>query len=108
MLVKFHSSTSGEIMMFAESARTLLLLLGKDCTARGVFVLDELPGAIANLRGAMNRRRGEPPAKAADAEADELPVGFVQRTLPFVELLERTLADEGHVQWEAPADFSGK
>ena len=105
MLVKFHSSSSGELMMFAESARTLLGLLGKECTARGVFMVDELPGAIAALRAAMNRRRGEAPAKDVDAGAEDLPVGFVQRATPFVELLERTLADEGHIVWQAPADF---
>jgi hypothetical protein len=112
MLVTFHSSTSGEIMMFAESARVILGILAKDCTARGVITLDELPAAIAALRGAMQQRRGQPaearPASGKDdagEERQELPVGFVQRATPFVELLERTLADEGYVMWQAAADF---
>jgi hypothetical protein len=32
MLVKFNSSTSGQIMMFAPAARQLLEILRKDCT----------------------------------------------------------------------------
>jgi hypothetical protein len=106
MLVKFHSSTSGEIMMFDETARTLLGVLGKECTARGVITLEQLPAEIALLRGAMQRNRSQP--RAAEADERELPIGFVQRATPFVELLERTLADEGYVLWEAAADFGAK
>ena len=112
MLVKFHSSTSGEIMMFAESARVILDILAKDCSARGVITLEELPAAIAALRDAMRQRRGQAAEARPDAAKDdqreeggELPVGFVQRATPFVELLERTLRDEGYVMWTAPADF---
>ena len=112
MLVKFHSSTSGEIMMFAESARVILGILAKECTARGVIMLEELPGAIRTLRDAMRQRRGQPAepraAGANTTEAEEraeLPIDFVQRATPFVELLERTLADEGYIMWQAAADF---
>lgn len=104
MLVKFRSSTSGEVMMFAESARVLLGVLGKECTARGVVTFEELSGEIVRLRAAMHRERGRPADAAADS-GGELPVGFVQRATPFLELLERTHAAEGYVLWEAPADF---
>lgn len=112
MLVTFHSSTSGEIMMFAESARVILGILAKDCTARGVITEAELPTAISALRGAMQQRRGQPaeatPASGKGDAGDagqELPIGFAQRATPFVELLERTLGDEGYVMWQASADF---
>lgn len=104
MLVKFHSSTSGEIMMFAETARLILGVLGKECTARGVITLEQLPDEITRLRTAM-RRQPRPAADPGADRDDELPVGFVQRATPFVELLERTLADEGYVLWEAASDF---
>lgn len=106
MLVKFHSSTSGEILMFAETARTLLGVLKKDCGARGVITLEELPDQIARLRAAIERGagQGQPPDQPADDE--ELPVGFRQRAVPFLELLERTQRREGYVLWEAPGDFA--
>jgi hypothetical protein len=50
MLVKFISSTSGQIMMFAAVARQLLDILGKDCSARGVITTEQLPEAIERLR----------------------------------------------------------
>lgn len=108
MLVKFRSSTSGEIMMFAETARTMLGVLGKECTARGVITLEQLPGEIARLRAALARDHSEnkTAVEATDAGDAELPVGFSQRATPFLELLQRTLDNEGYLLWEAPADFA--
>lgn len=105
MLVKFQSSTAGEIMMFAETARTLLGVLKKECTARGVITLAQLPDEIALLRAALAL---EPRAAAVSDVANQdgdLPVGFRQRATPFLELLERTLSGEGYLLWEAPTDF---
>ena len=103
MLVKFHSSESGEILMFADSARILLHLLGKECTARGVITLEQLPEALAKLQTAMTRAKGE---KATGSDKDtEIPVSFVQRAIPFLDLLQRTRKDKGYLLWEAAADF---
>lgn len=108
MLVKFQSSTSGELLMFAESARTLLGVLKKECTARGVITFEQLPDEIARLRAAIERDKasGKPPEELGNGQ--ELPVGFRQRAAPFLELMERTLRREGYVLWEAPADFAAQ
>ena len=106
MLVKFHSSESGELMMFADTARVLLRLLGKEATARGVITKEELPVAIAQLQAAVARDKVEnPQGPPADPNGQELPVGFVQRATPFLDLLKRTQADQGYVLWQAPAPF---
>lgn len=107
MLVKFQSSTSGEVMMFADNARTLLGVLKKECTARGVITFEELPDEIARLRAAIegDRASGRPAEEAEPGK--ELPVGFSQRATPFLEMMERTLRREGYVLWQAPADFGG-
>lgn len=107
MLVKFQSSTSGEIMMFAETARTLLGVLKKECTSRGVITLEQLPAEIALLRAAVERDHSAGGAAESADQGQELPVGFSQRATPFLELLQRTLKREGYVMWEAPGDFSG-
>lgn len=104
MLVKFHSSTSGEILMFADSARPILAALDKRATARGVITAEELPALLARLDGALAIWRGERAGGAADA--DEAPqVTLAQRAVPLRDLLARTAADEGYVMWEAAADF---
>ena len=105
MLVKFHSSSSGEIMMFAETARTLLGVLKKECMARGVITLEQLPDEIALLRAAIEDNGGEAVVSKEAFGGEALSVGFRQRAIPFLELLQRTLSREGYVMWEAPEAF---
>ena len=54
MLVKLTSNTSGEMIMLAEHVRRLFEIIGKDCTARGVFLTEQLPEAIEKLHRAVN------------------------------------------------------
>jgi hypothetical protein len=103
MLVKFHSSTSGEIMMFADVARQLVAILGKEPLARGVITFEQLPVAIEAVSSALARARGEGPG--AEVPGEPLPVSLAQRLVPFLELLQRTRADEGYVMWEASGAF---
>lgn len=108
MLVKFISSKTGELMMFAEVAHQLLAAVGKECTARGTFTVEEMLPAAEALKRAIER--GEAPASSREDEAEpgkEKPVALGQRAWPFIDMLERT-ASQGHranIIWEAPRDF---
>ena len=68
MLVRFTSSTSGEIIMFAEHAHALFEWIGKETTARGVFTAEQLPEAIDRLRRGVEEEKA-----AARRLAEELP-----------------------------------
>lgn len=105
MLVKFISSESGELMMFAEVARELLRAAGKPCTARGAFTVDEMLPAAAALRRAVGRAEA-PPAKEDEPE-DDKPIALGRRAWPFIDMLERTArgGERANIVWEAPADF---
>lgn len=111
MLVKFISSTSGQIMMFAPVARQLLEILGKDCRARGVITTEQLPEALIRLRRAVADPSRHPTAnsESADDDGDDAPeassVGLAQRAYPFIELIEWTRKDDGFILWEAAQDF---
>jgi len=113
MLVKFTSSTSGQIVMFAPIARQLLDLIGKECTARGVITTEQLPEAIERLRLASAGARGTPSPATEDAmasedsnnDAESAPVGLGQRAYPLIEILEWTRKEDGFVLWEAASDF---
>ncbi len=109
MLVTFTSSTSGQIMMFAQVARQLLELVGKDCGARGVITTEQLPEAIQRLRAATADQKSHASAEAVDndggAEHDAVPIGLGQRAYPLIELLEWTRKEDGFVLWEAAKDF---
>mgnify|MGYP003807941263 FL=1 len=111
MLVKFISSTSGQIMMFAPVARQILEILGKDCNARGVITSEQIPEAINLLRlaAADSRRQAEgitpQPSDDRDGKDEAPPVDLSQRAYPLTELLEWSHKDDGFILWEAAKDF---
>lgn len=114
MLVKFRSSKAGDLIMYADNARPILKLLGKETLARGVITEEQMADAIAVLDAAIVREKAARAAgESADANAqamaeakgDALPISFLQRVVPFVELLRRTLKEKGYVTWEAAGDF---
>ena len=111
MIVTFDSTETGEILMYTETARTLLQIVGKETTARGVFTQPEMLPAAAKLQAAVETARrqmaGEP---ANDEEEDKYtppPVGLPQRAWPLIDMLERTAkcGKDAHIDWEAAADF---
>ena len=113
MLVSFESSTDGQLQMFADVAAPLLAYLRKTPAPRGVMTAEELPELLATLR---RLRDGSGPAAplngdahaAADIDANEVPVSLRQRVAPLIDLMQRTLDNEGYLLWRAPPEFGGE
>lgn len=114
MLVRFDSSETAEVLMYAETAKMLLEVLGKATTARGTFTQAEMLPAAAALREAAKqaaRQGGESPEDDEDDAAGDKkkrpPVSFSQRAWPLIDMLERTsqMGEKAWVVWEASADF---
>ena len=121
MLVRLNSSTSGEMIMFAEHARLLFDIIGKECTARGVFVKEQLPEAIARLHHAIEEEKkalheAEHKARLEGIDEDEKQadeehksgragVHLGQRATPLIHLMEWTQKEDGFILWEADKDF---
>ncbi len=109
MLVRFISSETGEILMFAEVAKNLLQAIGKETTAHGAFLPDEMLSAAQALRNAVNRAEAPPPGDdELDAEGKKEPVvAFGQRAWPLIDMLERTAKGgaRANIVWEASAAF---
>jgi Sec-independent protein translocase protein TatA len=97
----------------------LFEIIGKACTARGVFTAEQLPDAMARLRQAVtaekeavarpqealpteNKADGESPD---DAEQSKSSVSLGQRAHPVIRLMERTQKEGGFILWEAAEDF---
>ncbi len=109
MLVQFVSSETGEVLMYAETARMLLQIIGKETTARGTFTQPEMAGAAAALREAI-RQAAVPPSEDDEEETGkkkEPVVGLSQRAWPLMDMLERTgrSGKDANIIWEASADF---
>lgn len=108
MLVKFTSSETGELLMFADAAHQLLTAVGKECTARGTFTPEQMMPAAAALRRAVEGGKAAPSGKVDETPENERPVALGQRAWPLIEMLERTATKGGehaNIVWEAPKDF---
>ena len=112
--------------MLAEHAHRLFHIIGKECTALGVFIAEQLPEAIEKLHRAVNdekhalleaERRAranhddedeDPEEKAAREEeymAGRIGVHLGQRAQPLINLMEWTHKEGGFILWEAAKDF---
>jgi methyl-accepting chemotaxis protein len=109
-LVVFRSKAAGEIFMFAETARRLLAIIGKQDSPRGVISAEQIADALARLTAAVEeekaqirqareaseaaQRRGE---AAADEAAQAITLG--QRAHPLLEMLRAAERKRVDVTW---------
>ena len=122
MLVRLTSSTSGDMVIYAEHLHPLFEIIGKECTARGVFTLEQLPQAIQTLQHAVDEAKASALQEenkkseaidhesilAADDENDNpqaVKVEIGQRAYPLIQLMARTLKKDGYLTWETTKDF---
>ena len=114
MLIKFFSSETGELLMYADVAKVLLEIVGKATTARGVFTQPEMQPAATALQRAVQEAGKRPLPEPEGDEEDEdeemskkPKVMLSQRAWPLIDMLERTgrSGPDANIVWEAPADF---
>lgn len=111
MLVRFVSSETGEVLMYADVAKVLLEAIGKETTARGAFLTEQMLPAAQALRDAVRRSEAlQPPEDEEDEDEKkkkEPVVGLRQRAWPLIDMLERTAVSgpKANIVWEAAADF---
>ena len=108
MLITFKSTASNDVLMFDTAAKDFLRCIGKSPdAATGIITVEQLPAAIDRVRAAIAADKTQPPTAAdpaekevagADDEHDER-VGFGQRAVPMLELMERALAEGAPVVW---------
>lgn len=109
MLVTFKSAASADVIMLDDAAKKLIGILGKDPDdAKGIVTAEQLPGAIARLRAAIEEDRVR---QAARTEADEAaereagktgmaaPVSLAQRAWPLLDMLEASQKEDVPVTW---------
>jgi hypothetical protein len=82
--------------MFEKNGKEMLSVLGKDpADPKGIFTVEQLPGAIAALKAAIEadkaKRPNSPttPTRTTTQDARRR-VSFFQRAVPLLELLERS------------------
>lgn len=112
MLVRFLSSETGELLMYADAAGQLLRILGKETTARGTFMQSEMHLAAVNLRAAVKRSEQVSSPLLVDEDEEnisfmDIPVAISQRAWPLIDMLERSSLGgaKANIVWEAAGDF---
>lgn len=113
MIVRFVSTETGEVLMFANVAKTLLQVVGKESTKRGVFTPPEMLPAVAALRAAVAEDEARQVPVDEDDEEEiarrkkEPVIVLRQRAWPLIDMLERTASagPDASIVWEAKEDF---
>jgi hypothetical protein len=108
-LVVFRSKAAAEIYMFAETARRLLSIVGKDESDRGVIRADEVGAALERLTAAVEREKAELSDERAAGQLDEragdvrggdaLPITLGQRAFPLIGMLRAAQKKQVDVTW---------
>ena len=111
MLLTFKSKAAADVYMYPEHARMLLELMGKEVdppeAPRGVITVEQLPQALAALKGAAARAAPEDEKTIHSFENLEnkptdplaLPVSMAQRAWPLIDMLERAQTKGVVVTW---------
>jgi hypothetical protein len=106
MLITFKSSAGGDVIMFGEVARLMLVAIGKDPEdARGIITVEQLPGAMQALRAAMEQDKAAHAGGQEGDDSDKSPgkepfISFSKRALPLVDLMTHSIREKTPVIWE--------
>ena len=97
MLITFKSQASGDVMMFGDVATSMMKIIGKENTPKGIITVEDLPAAIDRLNAAIAEDRH---TRKSVADGDQGPaITIAQRALPLVELLDGSLKRDVPVVW---------
>jgi hypothetical protein len=105
MLFRFHSKHAAYVFMLPDLTQKLFDIMGRTLDARGIFLVEQLPDAIARLEKAIatdQDLRIKAPNLLTDAQREYLKTEdrLGQRAHPLLELLKRAQADREYVTWE--------
>ncbi len=107
-LVVFRSKAAGEIFMFAETARRIFEIVGRQDAPRGVITAEQVPEALRKLVDAVDEEKEQ--LKAAKEDADlhdrqgdgtvqQRPITLGQRAFPLIEMLRAAEKKRVDVTW---------
>lgn len=107
-LVVFRSKAAGEIFMFAETARRLFDILGRQEAPRGVITAEQVPESLQKLVDAVEEEKAQLKAaqdeadradKQGEGEARQRPITLGQRAFPLIEMLRAAQKKKVDVTW---------
>ena len=107
-LVVFRSKAAGEIFMFAETARRIFQIIGRQEAPRGVITAEQVPDALKKLVDAVDEEKEQLKAakeeaelqdKQGDGTVQQRPITLGQRAFPLIEMLREAQKKKVDVTW---------
>ena len=107
MLYKFQSKKSADVLMLEDLTSKIFAIIGRPLEPRGIFLLEQLPIAIAKLEAAIAEdiERKKHASENTDSESSEESGHSInqdrlgQRAYPFISLLKDALLKKEMVSW---------
>ena len=99
MLYKFKSKDTGDVIMLEPNGRRVLEIIGKGSSHKGIILPEQMPAAIDALKAAMDFEDAQ---RKIHAEQQELPIDGLslrQRSMTFVDMLQRSFREGHEVVW---------
>ena len=88
--------------MFEEHAKTILEIIGKEPSTKGILVLGDMPEALAALESVTKEREGVKPSQANGSELHEEDTNWVslrQRVAPFKQMIRQCMLEKQPIVW---------
>lgn len=104
-MIVFRSDAAADIMMFDDVAKSMMEIIGREFSTRGIITVAQLPDAIARLRAAIASDRAAHAGEYDRPEFEEAPggkrayVGVAARAVPLAEMFEYSLKADKPVMW---------
>ena len=99
MIYKFKSKAAGDLIMLEENGRTILKIIGKtdpQTLRQGIVLPQDMPAAIKALQNAVHE---EDKRLSEGGYARPNGVSLRQRSLPFLQMLQRCHAQDKEIVW---------
>lgn len=92
MLYKFKSKATGDLIMLEPDAKRLLKIMGREDQVKGIFLVDQLAEAMAQLERAIAEEE-------ALGRQDPKQVPLRNRSQPMLKMLKTCLDKSADVVW---------
>jgi len=92
MLYKFKSKATGDLIMLEPDAKRLLKTMGREDQVKGIFLVDQLAQAMAQLERAIKDEE-------AQGNLDPKKVPLRNRSQPMLKMLKTCLDKSADVVW---------
>jgi Domain of unknown function (DUF1840) len=106
MLYKFKSKASGDVIMFEAHAKILLEIMGKDPSAKGILLVDDMPLALAALERALaeqqdkeDRHKSQVHHGSTEQKGGIPGVGLRQRATPLKRMIMQCIKEGHPIVW---------